>query len=507
MRPQWAEVVEPDPPHARAGSTWAAWSAPFVAAVVLGLVGFATLAAAVFLTAVALAVLRVLWPGGAHTIDRGFAVVGRVVGAALRVGLLAVVELFVLAPLALLAFLVRHDPLTVGARSRAGRWQVHSTPPPVLRRRTYLAESPENRTRGAVSRVATPALRVVGLALLLLVANYAAGWTWDELAGTHDTPLGVAAASSIDELRVAPAMAHHDWSSDYWLEFEELEYEFRPFIMSRIVDVDGRYITSEAGIRRSFEPAGLTESSPEVWFFGGAALWGQGQRDLHTVPSQIARLAEAAGTPIRVVNFGQPGYTSWQSALLLEQELAVREPPDAVVFYEGADDVAVQLEAPSEDPTHYNVPGAQPALLGRDSAQDQLREWWQEYRDASLVNAVLEGVPNVFGAQAAVADRSGLEERVLDLRARSVDLAAFVAERHGVEAVFAWQAAEGVPSDEGAYRRVAAIGTAGAGDPVDLSGVLDDADTPVFLDGVLVNEQGASLVAPAVWALIEPLIG
>jgi lysophospholipase L1-like esterase len=101
---------------------------------------------------------------------------------------------------------------------------------------------------------------------------------------------------------------------------------------------DGTYTHVRDLSRRSYVP----EDPPmlDVWFFGGSTLFGIGQRDEHTIPSEIARLAEADGVPIRVQNFGFPSYETWQEVGLFRRMLAQRPAPDLVVFYHGANDYA-----------------------------------------------------------------------------------------------------------------------------------------------------------------------
>jgi len=357
-------------------------------------------------------------------------------------------------------------------------------------------------------RCALAFVRILGWALIALVLDYTIGWTWDEHFGSHDAgPLRAGDRSHIVQPSQAPAMAAEPWSADLRHEFTALEYEYVPYLQTRVGDVAGRYISSSGGVRRSYQVADLPVDVPEVWFFGGGALWGEGQRDLHTIPSEVARLAEWRGEPIRAANFGQPGYTSWQSALLLEQQLAVRPTPDLVVFYDGADDVAVQVEQveqPMDRPSHYNVRGANVALLGRDSARDQARGWWEDYSGTSVIGRVLDRFERVLGAMPAAASAPDLGARVAVLHRRSVDLASHVASEHGVAVVFAWQAAEGMSGDGELYRRMVAAQEGVESGVVDLSAALDEVPVPVFLDGVLTNERGAREVAAALWRVVRP---
>jgi len=58
-----------------------------------------------------------------------------------------------------------------------------------------------------------------------------------------------------------------------------------------------------------------------------------------------------------------------------------------------------------------------------------------------------------------------------------------------------WQAATGVGGDGGAYREA-------AGDGFDLRAVLDEVADEVYADGVLTDEDGARLVAEALWPAV-----
>lgn len=89
--------------------------------------------------------------------------------------------------------------------------------------------------------------------------------------------------------------------------------------------------------------------------FGGSALWGTGARDDHTIPSEVARLAEHDGQVWEVINYGESGYVIWQEAILLAQLCAAGNRPNAVVFYDGANDVFAKLESPAERQPIHNL--------------------------------------------------------------------------------------------------------------------------------------------------------
>ena len=96
------------------------------------------------------------------------------------------------------------------------------------------------------------------------------------------------------------------------------------------------------GIRRSYEPA-ASGDPVEVYFLGGSAMFGWFQRDEHTIPSEVARLAEADGIPVRVVNHATPAYVNWQESLKLQALVTSGHRPDVAVFYDGANELVSQF--------------------------------------------------------------------------------------------------------------------------------------------------------------------
>lgn len=125
-------------------------------------------------------------------------------------------------------------------------------------------------------------------------------------------------------------------------------------------DYHTRYTNVRRYARRSLETPG---AGPTIWFFGGSTLFGIGQRDEHNIPSDVARLAAAAGTPVKVVTFGFPSWASWQEAGLLDRVLQQRTAPDLIVFYHGANDMGVicRQMALGEEPDGLGDPLLTPA--------------------------------------------------------------------------------------------------------------------------------------------------
>lgn len=323
------------------------------------------------------------------------------------------------------------------------------------------------------------------------------------------------------------------WIPEYWCEFGRLTSEYVPYLFSRTEDTEQQMFNIEDGVRRSYEVVSDDPSLPVIWFFGGSTMFGWGQRDEHTIPSEVARLSEEAGLPVRVVNFGNLAWVHWQEVLAFERELAHRPAPDLVVFYDGVNDANVQGAQgtdsirPSDDPTIYDFdddPGPPLApVLGTAPVQQEDESIPDRWAANSAVTQLARGVSGVLGmapAPAAAAEAPPPDlvvQRTLEVYERGRALALRMAERSAVRARFFWQPRLGnVPDDvyEQAERdrmppqdrEIERAILDGLSEPtVDLSGAFDGLDPDdVFTDGAHTNERGARLVAEALWEHLAP---
>lgn len=336
------------------------------------------------------------------------------------------------------------------------------------------------------------------------------GWRSDD-APRSDARQGEARAGEIerDPRPDAPALADAPWASDLFDELNALEYDYVPFVVSRAVDRAGPLITMRDGVRQSHQPRVQSGDEPvEIWFFGGSTMFGEGQRDAHTIPSEVARLAERDRLAVRVRNYGQQGYTAWQELLVFEQEVASRSAPDVVVFYDGTNEFNAQIEDPRGQPSQLDREGTARGLSSRGlPLPDQLTvptaSVFERYREASLLHKAWRRASELFGtpAEASGGFPPDLERNVREAYLRTVDLVETLAADHDVTPVFIWQPV-GAPSDN-PYNVVARS----LPDPVvDLSEVLTGLDEDVFIDGSHTNERGARIVAEEIYRVLEPLI-
>lgn len=249
-------------------------------------------------------------------------------------------------------------------------------------------------------------------------------------------------------------------------------------------DNDLRFTHVKDYARRSLD---AVEGAPEVWFLGGSTMFGIGQRDEHTIPAEVARIAQEAGTPITAVNFGWSSYMAWQEAGLLRRLLELRGSPDLIVFLHGINDQSglCRRMAAGVGPLARTNPLTEahldegPKVLECNTNPAATGEVLAGVVDAAMLEAeaMAPGVPMIEFWQPTAYTRAPFPSENELLDHMQVDRSGFDAQR----AIY-----------------LAAL-RADKTPPVDLTAVFDDRTEPIFFDWAHTNELGARIVAEAMW--------
>lgn len=466
----------------------------------------ASLAAAAGVVVVALSLLA---PELAGRGDRALGRAAHAVGVALGALLFGGVWVLLVLPTGVLLRLLRWSPLERGAPG----WCTVA-PTGHLPRRTYQRElRPRGvrRLHGSAAAVATSAALLV---VALLAANLVARTTGlgnEVLAELDDrTDLAHPIDALLDRTPptdgggdgepIAPInlLAHQGdpWAPAMFAELDQQIFIYDPVLVFRTADLEGEHVNVHDSVRASYQTQ--VEGEPvRVWFFGGSAMWGWGQRDEHTIASEVVRLAEGDGIAVEATNLGQSAYTSWQSLGMLERALTERPAPDAVVFYDGSNELATMAwgSSPVEPTTmfHEEVESALAGLFGprrREPLPDPIER-----------------------VEATMAEHR-----------RPIDLARALSTAYGAEFLHAFQPSlyslaltpaedpvlDFIQQDHDDHAELAAVVDAAREllDPrtLDLSEALDDVERPVVYDWVHTNEDGARAVAEDLYAALGPAL-
>jgi lysophospholipase L1-like esterase len=331
-----------------------------------------------------------------------------------------------------------------------------------------------------------------------------------------------------DPRRDAVAHSGDAWADPYYAELQQTtKQRYAGFLGWRRADFAGEFIHVEDGIRRSYMPGADGERGMngekhgiEVFFFGGSTTWGIGNRDLHTIPSAFARVAEEAGIPVRVTNFGESGYVSWQEVLKLSELCALGDVPDLAVFYDGVNDIFVQIQTPTASPLPQNFH----ALRERFESANSLRRALLRY---SAVHIALKHIAARRGGSGSrpmeIADLPGelpdLADNAATIYNASAEHARRIAAAYGFEVATFWQPCvytkarihpgeEPMRDEFGAG--VGALYTATTKRVTEPTHIITDAfdsvDGPVMVDWCHTNEAGARAVAEAIFSHVEPVL-
>lgn len=392
---------------------------------------------------------------------------------------------------------------------------------------------------GLIGRIAW----AIGTVTLLLAGNYGIGWAWDRAVSKDLVPTPLVEATDLTTVNRDPrndvaAMANYPWRKRYFEDIQRTRGGYWPFTEYRPADFSSPYVNQRGWIRSSYEPPGDQDSMPSVWMFGGSTTWGEGQRDDYTIASWLSRLAEEDGVPIHIANYGERGWTHFQEMILFEQQLASEKTPDLAVFYDGANEVTTQSLLTEAVPSHtlaftyaQRLGGVTIATqFAQKPQQNLVDDLWHAYSQHSAAHKVvawLRGTPagaspaqepnpstpgEGFQGGQIQRDDGGVYEYQMTpqdgtdagrVYERGKQLTLSIAARYGVDVALFWQPM-GFMGEW--YQNARAELT----DPtVDISEVLQDHDEGaqnVFIDGGHTNEEGARLVAVAIWAEIRPRI-
>lgn len=286
----------------------------------------------------------------------------------------------------------------------------------------------------------------------------------------------------------------------------QLDTIWRPTSIFPMLDFRGEGLSVRQGIRPTWQPPPCPCPTVRLWMYGGSTTYGLNQRDDHTIASELARIAHRDGLRLEIANHGVLGSLHWLEAERFGHDLTLESPPDVVVFYDGVND------AWATNIVNNRRSGDLPVPI--DPTNSDVWSYAEDQRSAPP--PAPPGATLIGWDRGQVLDLAELAELTVTRYDRSRRISARLAERHGVEAIYAWQpsrysrdliAAEphGDASQE-TYNRLrdqlqrAAL----PADVVDLVDVFDGNVDPIFTDDVHHNEAGARIVAEALYSEIEP---
>lgn len=421
----------------------------------------------------------------------------RRLGDILRVVLLAPLSvLFVLIPWAI-DRLLRSDPLaSPGPTDTAWR-----------RRRLRDVRPSDLWTTDAVAVRRTPVERLRAAARFGLSTVVAVGL----LAGVSSAIRSIVGSDPIfggggefDDIEIPAAYADSPWYRDYlgdisWVERPGTAWQ--PLQQHRIGDVRTRYVNVDQGVRRSWHPPECGCRRVVVWLYGGSTTFGLGQRDEHTIASELARVAWEHGIALDVDNRGVVGDVHWQEANRYAWDVATYGPPDGVVFYDGINDTSATQTLVND------------RTGDRYAAVDfQNDDFWRRYLEQNPPDEPPQREGASVPTPSTVVEYD-YGELLMTRYDRARKMSAATSAVHGTPTFYVWQGTRlsrppvpGEPrsDDDFARERDRLIESVVPSDVINLVGVFRSTREPLFYDDQHHNELGARIVAEALFERLRP---
>ncbi|HMT24143.1 MAG TPA: hypothetical protein PKD07_07395 [Microthrixaceae bacterium] len=324
-------------------------------------------------------------------------------------------------------------------------------------------------------------------------------------------------SGSIDPLPPA-AMRDSPWFSGYQAEvaymFTRLD-AFRQVGFAKLRDGQSSYINISAGQRRTWRAPECSCRRRTVWLYGSATAFGLGQRDDHTIASELARVAWEHGVAIDVVNRAVPGDQVWLQADRFAWDVTL-ERPDAVIFLTGVSDLNAAIWLDDHRSIDRNWPLD---VIAEGFMSDELV--------ASAIRRALDGGGSAHAgggrvrvaAPLVVPHRTPVEVGALAARrmAKSLPMSVDAAAAAGVPGLWVVEPMRlgrppvtGEPTLEGDDRTRAAIAAMRRRlppGPLDLVDLFDGVSEALYYDDVHYNEAGARVVAERLFPEVLSRLG
>jgi hypothetical protein len=375
-------------------------------------------------------------------------------------------------------------------------------------------------------------LLIVGLEIGIRTIE---GLYWWLLSRQSSVSTAIDQSNLFDLSNMPSYYAGQQWSDLYWSEWIELNaqkraFRYYPFAGWRTGPFQGETIFVDDTLTRPTPGADCGSDSYTVFAFGGSTMWGVGAPDELTIPAYLqAGLEVVRNEQICVLNFAQLGYVSTQSVITLIMELQREKVPDAVIFYDGANEVRIAYYT-GQAQVHENVTETAARFNQEESQKtdslpplfsgSRLAQFVWGLRSPSRMDASQTGSTRI-----AEYENNNLASAIAQVYLTNYRLVDDLARDYDFEFYFFWQpvifvtdkplteeeqriiqqnqtAAPGMADlYDATYRR---IGEALMDHPhlFSISGVLDLQESQVFIDSNHITPEGNQIVAEEMLRII-----
>jgi hypothetical protein len=160
--------------------------------------------------------------------------------------------------------------------------------------------------------------------------------------------VGVRIVYYFHQKKVDAELATHYPPNAYMWNFNtKVDYRFISlYTMNPELAHNEEYDFDSFGFRLDAQKVRLDDAGPtkKIWMLGGSTTEGLGVRANETIGAHLNVLLRDHGSVYRVVNMGQGGFNSTQELLLLIELLQSGHAPDAILCYDGINEIPFEGE-------------------------------------------------------------------------------------------------------------------------------------------------------------------
>lgn len=234
------------------------------------------------------------------------------------------------------------------------------------------------------------------------------------------------------------------WMKDFWQEYDRLIFKWEPYVYWRMEPFHGKTIhIDDQGQRETGGSRSLSSDQVKIFVFGGSAMWGVGARDDYTIPSLLYRnLSNQGNSSIRLVNFSQLAYVSTQEVIVLIRELQKGNIPDAVVFYDGANDTASAFMNGAAGLTLFESSRVEEFSVSQAQKKGRIH-FWKQFLMAYWKNTALYKLLGRFhwvkGNQHWNSVNNNVAQSIVSTYSFNVQMVEMLAQKYRFRPFFFWQ--------------------------------------------------------------------
>lgn len=158
-----------------------------------------------------------------------------------------------------------------------------------------------------------------------------------------------------------------DWAEKTFEEEQKVKARYKAFTGWRRAFFVGDAINIDStGIRKTIQSSSCKEDSSAIIFLGGSTIWGSGVNDSNTIPSLFAN---ASKNEYPILNFGETGYTAFQSFSFLQLQILQGLEAKTIISYDGVNNSPAHTKTIYSHSREHQMINA---LKGADTNKDYI---------------------------------------------------------------------------------------------------------------------------------------